>query len=154
MTADIFDDVNEHMTNIDSQRHAYVKSLRRQLRLVDDELQWEGTGRGRIETIRAWRPTLVLLRKADSGGPRHGGWRTYRHFEIYLNGVLLRSFRDDSASDNYASGKWLDELIDKTCGTLERALGIKRIHAREKGDLALAGYKGKGEWDERTTRRV
>lgn len=109
---DVFDDLRQHIRSIEAQRRAYRK------------------------------PVLVLLRKPDSGGPRHGGWRTYRHFELYLNDVLIRVYRDDDPGMGYRIGSTLDTMIKSDIERIERALGIRCIRARVNGDLELAGYAG------------
>ena len=52
-----------------------------------------------------------LIRTDDTGGQRHGGWRTYRHFTLMVNGKEFETYRDDCQSTNYASDVYLDRLI-------------------------------------------
>lgn len=73
---------------------------------------------------------LMLVRQNDTGGPRHGGWRTYRNFKLYLNGYLLETFRDDSPSTGYSSDKYLDDMIFSQIHTLEKALRCKCLIAK------------------------
>jgi hypothetical protein len=82
---------------------------------------------------------LMLVRKNDSGGPRHGGWRTYRHFDLYLNGVLIEAFSDDSPNTNYDSDSRLDNRINYRLELLERALGCKALRARIRDFNPYAG---------------
>lgn len=76
--------------------------------------------------------TLALIRYKDSGGPRHGGWRTYRHFKLFLNGFEIRSFSDDNASSAWLTGERLDRYIAGEVALFERALGCRVIRGRSK----------------------
>lgn len=55
----------------------------------------------------------------------HGGNRNHRQHELFVNGVLVRSFSENTQKDNYQTGKSYDELIQRTVETYEQALACK-----------------------------
>lgn len=57
--------------------------------------------------------TYELRRMPDSGGQRHGGWRVYRHFNLYINGKKFKDYQDDCSSTGYSSDQYLDRYIDQ-----------------------------------------
>lgn len=76
---------------------------------------------------------LALIQGDDAESLRHGGHRSYRTFKLYLNGVLLDTFRDDSPATGYNSGKYLDRHMDGCIAPLEQALGVRCIRGRLRG---------------------
>jgi hypothetical protein len=70
--------------------------------------------------------TLKLIQKANSSSLRHGGvTQEYRNFDLLINDVVAKSFRDDSPAHDYARGPSLDAVIDRQIETLEKCLGCK-----------------------------
>lgn len=80
---------------------------------------------------------MVLLREGDTQNQRHGGIRQYRHFTLYVNDVVVETFRDDESNHDYNSGEYLDRYINEFLGVWEQALGCKCIRAERKGRLRL-----------------
>ena len=76
---------------------------------------------------------MMLLRGDDSQSPRHGGMRQYRSFHLFINGIEIKTFRDDDPATSYYSDRSLDDLIDKEIFLLELALSCKCI----RGELKL-----------------
>ena len=67
-------------------------------------------------------------------GYRTSGWtrdRHHRRFEVYINGVRVRSFVENAAPD-YLIGRWFDEAIQTYIATMERALGCRCMRGRWK----------------------
>ncbi|WP_336801777.1 hypothetical protein [Kaistia sp. MMO-174] len=78
--------------------------------------------------------TLALIHLRTGGGPSHGGWRVYRYFALYLNGIEIRRYSDFSALDGYAAGPELDRRIAEDVLTFERALGCKSLRGRARSE--------------------
>lgn len=51
--------------------------------------------------------------------------KKHRHHNLLANGVVIRTFYEDGAQDNYAVGKSYDQLIENTVERFEEALGCK-----------------------------
>lgn len=82
---------------------------------------------------------LTLVRMSDTSGPRHGGTRVYRHFQLWLNRVMLDEFHDDNPDTRYDSGEQLDLRINARISLLESALccKVERVHPPESTVLML-----------------
>ena len=81
--------------------------------------------------------SMILLRVDDSQNQRHGGIRQYRHFTLYVNGVIVDHFRDDDQSHGYHSGPYLDRYISEFISLWEKALDCKCVRAERKGRIKL-----------------
>lgn len=66
---------------------------------------------------------ILIHRTKDTGGQRHSGYRTYRNFELRVNGMLWETYRDDSAITQYACDDRLDELIMFEAHRIQRFFG-------------------------------
>ena len=77
--------------------------------------------------------SLMLLRGDDSQSLRHGGMRQYRSFHLYLNGIEIRTYRDDDPDTRYDSGQQLDDRMRREIFPLELALGCQCM----RGELKL-----------------
>jgi hypothetical protein len=77
--------------------------------------------------------TIFIIQQNPTGGPRHGGWRTYRHFIVYINGYEVTRFDDDSPATNYDSDKYLDERIETWLNKMATALHCRPIRGKIKG---------------------
>lgn len=80
---------------------------------------------------------LVLIQKSDTESIRHGGRRQYRHFELWLNRVLIECFDDDHAWFGYATGRDLDHIINDRLSKFEKALGVVAERIEEEGRVKL-----------------
>lgn len=72
--------------------------------------------------------SLHLIRMSDSTISGHGGKRTRRNFELWINGVSIRTYTEDSAMTfNYATGPSFDRAIDAEIAKFEEALNCRVI---------------------------
>lgn len=83
--------------------------------------------------------SVVLIRENDTGSLRHGGWRTYRHFKLYINGKLCETISDDCPTTAYYTGKHLDEIIDNHLKLLGDLLNCTPVRGKIKGFVEGAG---------------
>lgn len=51
--------------------------------------------------------------------------RKHRHHNLIANGVVVRTFSENTQQDNYAIGKSYDQLIESHVERMEKALGCK-----------------------------
>ena len=68
---------------------------------------------------------LELRELPTSTSRGHGGERKHRHHNLIANGVVVRSFDENSQRDNYAIGASYDRLIESHVKRMEEALGCK-----------------------------
>lgn len=81
--------------------------------------------------------TIRIIQLDDTQSKRHGGWRQYRHFECTINGFTVEVFNDDSAATNYASGSYLDDLIQLWAERYQIAIGAEVIRQEKPGRVKL-----------------